>query len=63
MGDGPIGSANPSCQAIAPPMSEEDGFRVLIPSVTEPEQPVDLFAKWEVTGFDDAPEHRRDFRN
>ncbi len=63
MGDGPIGSVNQAYQSIAPPSSDEDSLRVITASVAEPDQPVDLFAKWEVTGLDRALEHCRDFGN
>ena len=63
MGDSAIGSINQSYQSIAPPRSEEDSLRVLTATVYEPEQPVALSAKWEVSGWDRVLEHCRETRS
>lgn len=63
MGDGPIGSINQSYETIAPPRSEADNLRIMTADIGEPEQPVALFAKWEITGLREVLEHCRDFRN
>ena len=63
MGDGAIGSIHQSYYRIGPPQSEEDSHRAITATVAEPEQPIAMFAKWEVTGLDRVLEHCRDSRN
>ena len=63
MADGPIGSIHQSYQTIAPPRSADDSLRILTASVAEPDQPVNLFAKWEVSELDRVLQHCRDLAN
>ena len=63
MADGPIGSIHQSYQTIAPPRSADDSLRVLAASVAEPDQPVNLFAEWEVSELNRVLQHCRDLAN
>ena len=63
MGDGAIGSISQSYRSIGPPRSEEESHRVITATIAEPEQPVAMFAKWEVTEMDRVLQHCRGLQN
>ena len=62
MGDSAIGSINQSYQTIAPPQSDEDNLRILTADIEEPDQPVAMSAKWEITGLGKILKHCKDLR-
>ncbi len=57
MGPAALGDLRPSYAAIAPPNSEREQLRTMTARVWEPEQPVTLFAKWEITDLDRVLDH------
>ena len=63
MGASAIGSISQSYRTIGPPRSEEDSQRVITATIAEPEQPIAMFAKWEVTELDRILEHCRGLQN
>ena len=63
IGASAIGSISQSYRTIGPPRSEEDSQRVITATIAEPEQPIAMFAKWEVTELDRILAHCRSLQN
>ncbi len=63
MGAGAIGSISQGYRTIGPSRSEADSQRVISATIAEPEQPIAMFAKWEVTELDRVLEHCRGLQN